>query len=82
MQWSWIVLLSVVAFVAAFPSAVCGQTPRADVRVHAGHTVGLDDSPPYAWVGGGAVTVAAGPHARLGLEVSYAHMFGPYSKYV
>ena len=80
MQWSWIGLLSVVAFAAAFPSAVCGQTPRADVRVHPGHTVGLDDSPPYAWVGGGAVTVAAGPHARLGLEASFARMFGPYSE--
>ena len=81
MQRPWIVLLSVVTFVAAFPPAVCGQTPRTDVRVHAGHIVGLDDSPPYAWMGGGAVTVAAGPHTRLGLEVSYAHMFGPYSEY-
>ena len=81
MQRHRIVLLLVVSIVAALPPTAYGQERGIDVRAHAGHAVGLDDSPPYAWVSGGAVTAAAGPHTRLGLEISYAHMFGPYSDY-
>ena len=80
MRRPWIVLLA-VTLVAVFPPTVCGQERGIDVRAFAGHMVGLDDSPPYSWVGGSAVTAAAGPHARFGLEFSYAHMFGPYSDY-
>ena len=81
MQRHRMALLAVVSIVAAFPPTVRGQERGIDVRAHAGHTVGLDDSPPYAWVGGGAVTVSTSTPTRFGLEFSYAHMFGPYSDY-
>ena len=48
MQRPWKVLLAAVALVAAFPPTVCGQEHGTEVRAHAGHMVGLDDSPPYA----------------------------------
>ncbi len=73
--------LLIVILVALFPALVHGQVRGSDVRVHFGHTVGLEDSPPYAWLGGGVWTVPAGPHARVGLEASFAHMFGPYYDY-
>lgn len=81
MQRHRMALLAVVSIVAAFPPTVRGQERGIDVRAHAGHTVGLDDSPPYAWVGGGAVTASTSAPTRFGLEFSYAHMFGPYSDY-
>ena len=81
MQRPWIVLFSVLTLVVLSPPSVRGQARGLDVRAQFGHAYGLEDAPPYAWLGGGALTVAAGPHARLGLEVSFAHLFGPYYDY-
>ena len=50
-----------------------------DVRALAGLAVGLDDTPPYARLGGGTVTVARGPRSRMGVEVLLADLFGPYA---
>ncbi len=74
------VLLASVTFLILLPHAVFGQTRTVDVRAYWGHATGLDDSPPYAWVGGVSVTEGAtGAHTRLGVEVWRANMFGPYA---
>ena len=57
---------------------VLGQARPVDVRAVGGYAYGLDDSPPYAWVGGGTVTVPRGEHSRFGVEVWHATLYGPY----
>lgn len=67
---------------AAVPLAVLllatalGASANTDFRVLGGHAYGLEDTPPHAWLAGGAVTAALGPRVRVGLEVLHAHMFG------
>ena len=56
-----------------------GQARTVDVRASVGYAYLLDDSPPYAWVGGGTVTVPRGVHSRFGVEGWYASLFGPYN---
>ena len=58
-----------------------GQNRKVDLRGHLGHTYLLEDTPPQAWLGGGAITAAAGSRFRIGLEVLHANMFGKYNDY-
>ena len=74
-----IFLSALVAILALLPSPVLGQARTVDVRASVGYTLGLDDTPPYAWVGGGTVTVPRGVHSRFGVEGWYAILFGPYN---
>ena len=76
-----LLLLGMVATFALLVQPVLAQPRRVDVRAHWGHTYGLEDTPPQAWVGGGSLTAAVGPNLRLGVEVLHAHMFGKYSHY-
>ena len=64
-----IFLSALVAILALLPSPVLGQVRTVDVRASVGYAYLLDDSPPYAWVGGGTVTVPRGVHSRFGVEV-------------
>ena len=73
-----IFLNALVAILALLPSPVLGQARTVDVRASVGYAHLLDDSPPYAWVGGGTVTVPRGAHSRFGVEGWYASLFGPY----
>ena len=73
-------LSALVAMLALLPSPILGQDRTVDVRASVGYTYLLDDSPPYAWVGGGTVTVPRGVHSRFGMEVWHASMFGPYHR--
>lgn len=79
MRPCWIVPFFVVALAAVVPPPVSGQARAVDVRALAGLAVGLDDTPPYARLGGGTVTVARGPRSRMGVEVLLADLFGPYA---
>lgn len=79
MKPCWIVPFFVVALAAVVPPPVSGQARAVDVRALAGLAVGLDDTPPYARLGGGTVMVARGPRSRMGLEVLLADLFGPYA---
>ena len=74
-----IFLSALVAILALLPSPVLGQARTVDVRASVGYAYLLDDSPPYAWVGGGTVTVPRGVHSRFGVEGWYASLFGPYN---
>ena len=73
-------LSALVAMLALLPSPVLGQDRTVDVRASVGYAYGLDDSPPYAWVVGGTVTVPRGVHLRFGMEVWHASLFGPYNR--
>ena len=53
-----------------------GQERKVDLRGEAGYTLGLEDTPPHARLGGGAVTAAAGRNFRVGVEVLNANLFG------
>ena len=61
--------------VLLFPT-VLGASGDIEVRVLGGHAYGLEDTPPHAWLAGGAVTTPVGSRMRVGLEVLHAHMFG------
>ena len=78
MRHTRMLLSALGAMLALLPSPVLGQARAVDVRVSAGYTYGLDDSPPDAWVVGGTVTVAEGVHSRFGVEVWHATMYGKY----
>ena len=58
-----------------------GQKRKVDLRGEIGYTLGLEDTPPHAWLGGGAVTAAASPNFRIGVEILHAHMFGKIRYY-
>ncbi len=73
--------LVLVAGLFLFLQPVCGQKRKVDVRALWGYAAGLEDTPPHAWVGGGAVTAAVGPRLRLGVEALQANMFGKYSDF-
>ena len=75
------VYLSLLIAVILVPPAASAQSSRVDLRAHWGYMYLLDDSPPEAWAGGGAVTAAVGPKLRLGLEVLHANLFGKYGSY-
>ena len=81
MQPLRMLLPAAVTLLALLPQSALGQARTVDVRAHFGHATGLDDTPPYAWVGGATVTVATGPHSRFGIEVWRANMFGPYARF-
>ncbi len=53
-----------------------GASGNNEVRVLGGHAYGLEDTPPHAWLAGGAVTAPLGSRMRVGVEVLHAHMFG------
>lgn len=73
---------SFVATAIVLASVQAAAQPRTfDVRAAWGYNYGLDDSPPYALVGGLSVTRSVGPHYRLGAEVLKANLFGPYGSY-
>ena len=75
------VLLTIFTCLVLLPHAGFSQTRTVDVRAYWGHATGLDDSPPYAWVGGVSVMEGAtGAHTRLGIEVWRANQFGPYGR--
>ena len=76
-----IFLLGLVTTFILLQQSIHAQPRRVDVRAHWGHTYGLEDTPPQAWVGGGSVTAAVGPSLRLGLEVLHANLFGKYHQY-
>ena len=78
MRRTRMLLSAIVAILALLPSPVLGQARTVDVRASAGFIYGLDDSPPYAWLVGGTVTVAEGEHSRFGMEVWHATMYGKY----
>ena len=61
---------------------VLGQERKVDLRGGVGYALGLEDTPPHAWLGGGAVTAAASRNFRVGVEVLNANLFGkiPYYK--
>ena len=69
-----ILFVVTVSFLVAQP--MFGQKPKFDLRGEIGYALGLEDTPPQAWLGGGAVTAAASPHFRIGVEVLHAHLFG------
>ena len=54
--------------VLLFPTAL-GASGDIEVRVLGGHAYGLEDTPPHAWLAGGAVTTPVGSRMRIGLEV-------------
>ena len=57
------------------PTAL-GADGNVEVRALGGHAYGLEDTPPHAWIAGGAVTGPVGSRMRVGVEVLHAHMFG------
>ena len=75
------VLLALITISTLLLQPAFGQKRKVDLRGHLGHTLLLEDTPPHAWVGGGAITAAAGSRFRLGLEVLHANMFGKYNDY-
>ena len=74
-----LVLFLVTTFLLLQP--VFGQKRKVYLRGLAGYALGLEDTPPHAWLGGGAVTAAAGPRFRIGVEILHAHMFGKIRYY-
>ncbi len=76
-----IVLLGLVTASILLQQPIHAQPRRVDLRAHWGHTYGLEDTPPQAWVGGGSVTAAVGPRLRLGVEVLHANLFGKHHQY-
>ena len=81
MRHARMVLLALITISMLLLQPAFGQKRKVDLRGHLGHTLLLEDTPPHAWVGGGAITAAAGSRFRLGLEVLHANMFGKYNDY-
>ena len=81
MQHARMVLLALITISMLLLQPAFGQNRKVDLRGHLGHTYLLEDTPPQAWLGGGAITAAAGSRFRLGLEVLHANMFGKYSQF-
>ena len=70
-----LVLFLVTTFLLLLQPAF-GKERKVYLRGLAGYTLGLEDTPPHAWLGGGAVTVAADRRFRIGVEVFNAVLFG------
>ena len=70
------VILFFVTVSSLVSQPLIGQKRKVELRGGIGYTLGLEDTPPHAWLGGGAVTAAARPHFRVGVEILHAHMFG------
>lgn len=64
-----------------FLQPALGQKRKVDLRGEFGYTFFLEDTPPHAWLVGGAITGAAGTHVRVGVEVLNATMFGKYGNF-
>lgn len=60
---------------------VFGEKRKLYLRGQVGYTLGLDDTPPHAWVGAVTITGPASSHVRGGVEVLHANMFGKYGTY-
>ena len=81
MRHARMILLTLITISMLLLKPVFGQNRKVDLRGHLGHTYLLEDTPPQAWLGGGAITAAAGSRFRIGLEVLHANMFGKYNDY-
>ena len=81
MHCIWICAVVLLSSLVLFSPPVFGQQRTADLRGHLSHTYFLEDTPPHAWLVGGAITAAMGSRFRLGVEVLHARMFGRYSDY-
>ena len=67
---------SLLPLAALLVPTALGASGNMDVRALGGHAYGLEDTPPHAWIAGGAVTAPVGSRMRVGVEVLHAHMFG------